>query len=232
MELFRALMGAPIDCDRVLQRDPSPSKTCAREMARPPDDAVMSGRLWTPGRCKTQWTDSVFVVYGEAMSSLSGVYPVAFPITADDNPCAALVTPRRVGAEKERKRQANARNEAIAGSIATPRGKQWLQLDTCERCVEVAFAGSFSGLGTRREQPGFTLLGFDGMCYHFAAETFAERSKWVKMLAAVISLHMPRLSSSACRDSTIFILFQRTSLYLSFSILLALLRTSENDNVM
>lgn len=191
--------------DRVLQRDPSPSKTRAREMARPQDDAVMSGRLWTPGRCKTQWTDSVFVVYGEGMSSLSGVYPVAFPITADDNPCAALVTPRRVGAEKERWRQANARHEAITGTIATPRGKQWLQLNLCEYCVEVSFAGSFSGLGTRREQPGFTLLGFDGLCYHFAAETFAERSKWVKMLAVVIRVHRPtHRRNSTSRDSTIY----------------------------
>jgi len=181
------------------QRDPSSPQKYAREIAPPPDDAVISGRLWTPARCKTQWADSVFVVYDEVMSSLSGVNPVAFPITADDNPAGALVTPRRVGAQQARQRQACARQEALTGSIATPRGKQWLELAMCERCVEASFAGSFSGLGSRKEQPGFTLLGCDGLCYHFAAETFAERAKWVKMLEAALRALCPHANPPLLR---------------------------------
>jgi hypothetical protein len=130
-----------------------------------------------------RWNDSVFVVYDETMSSLSGVHPIPFPQTAEDNPAFAFATPRRITDGGLLQRQAASRREAIQDSIATPRGKQWLELSRCETCFESSFAGSFTGLGERNEQPGFTLLSSSGMCYHFAAETFAERSRWVKLLS-------------------------------------------------
>ena len=58
------------------------------------------------------------------MSSLSGLHPVPFPITAHDSPTSAVVTPRRIHPSKQLLRSADLRQEAITSAIATPRGKQ------------------------------------------------------------------------------------------------------------
>ena len=83
-----------------------------------------AGRLWTPSRCKTKWTDSVFVVDADVLSSLSGTNLVPFPATAEENPSSAIVTPRRVDPAKKLQKQETQRQEAITNSLATPRGKQ------------------------------------------------------------------------------------------------------------
>jgi hypothetical protein len=182
-----------------------------------------AGRLWTPSRCKTQWADSVYVVYDEVLSSLSGASLVPFPSTAEDNPFSAIVTPRRLSPSKQHLKQETQRQEAITNTIATPRSKQvaarprrpfalvcsicamlsplslapsafkripshsWeirrpnggqelIELSVCERCSEASFAGSFTGLGTRNQQPGFTLIGKDGLqrtlCQHLICALF------------------------------------------------------------
>lgn len=41
--------------------------------------------------------------------------------------------------------------------------QEFLELSQCERCSEAAFAGAFTGLGVRNQQPGFTLIGTDGL---------------------------------------------------------------------
>lgn len=41
--------------------------------------------------------------------------------------------------------------------------QEFLELLQCERCSEATFAGAFTGLGVRNQQPGFTLIGTAGL---------------------------------------------------------------------
>lgn len=97
----------------------------------------------------------------------------------------ALVGPKLPGAK----------GQEVLGTATTSGCKQWLDLSQCDRCCEAIFEGSFSGLGQRAEQPGFTILSSHGDSYHFAVETFAERARWVKLL--VTALQGPRTLSTS-----------------------------------
>ena len=126
------------------------------------------------------------------MFDISGAPPAGVAMSTEQHPAGELGTARGaalVGVTVG-PRLPGAQGQEVIGTAATSGGKQWLDLSRCDRCCEAIFEGSFSGLGQRAEQPGFTILSADGDSYHFAVETFAERARWVKLL--VTALQGPR----------------------------------------
>ena len=126
------------------------------------------------------------------MFDISGDPPAGIVMSTQQHPAGELGTAR--GAALVGPRLPGAQGQEVIGTAATSGGKQWLDLSRCDRCCEAIFEGSFSGLGQRAEQPGFTILSSDGDSYHFAVETFAERARWVKLL--VTALQGPRTLST------------------------------------
>ena len=122
------------------------------------------------------------------MFDISGDPPAGVAMSTEQHPAGELGTAR--GPALVGPRLPGAQGQEVIGTAATSGGKQWLDLSRCDRCCEAIFEGSFSGLGQRAEQPGFTILSSDGDSYHFAVETFAERARWVKLL--VTALQGPR----------------------------------------